>query len=160
MWLFIHAGFNVNPCQWKGPLLWYNTLWKKSYCKVITLQWRHMNVMTSQIKGKFNVYSTVYSSLHQKQKHQIVALLALCEGNQPITGGKCMHVTISLWLLMIKTDQFVFELVGELQDCFVNWCTVAQYLRLTTQNIPLFWKTRLRYANTTVVRRYFAKWFA
>ena len=44
-----------------------------------------MGVMASQITKVPIVYSTVYSGADQR-KHQSSALMALCEGNSPVTG--------------------------------------------------------------------------
>ena len=45
-----------------------------------------MNVIVSQITGNLTVCPTLCSG-YQQSKHQRSTLLALCEGNPPVTGG-------------------------------------------------------------------------
>ena len=49
-----------------------------------------MSAMTSKITGLTIVYSTIYSGTDQR-KHQSSALLALCEGNLPVTVESPAH---------------------------------------------------------------------
>ena len=51
-----------------------------------SLQWRHMDAMTSQITSNSAVRSTVCSGLHQR-KYQSPASLDHLERNTPVTGG-------------------------------------------------------------------------
>ena len=53
----------------------------------LILQWRHMSVVQSQITIHSSVFSRAYSGWWQQQKNQSTALLALCEGNPPVTDG-------------------------------------------------------------------------
>ena len=49
-----------------------------------TLQWRHVSVMASQITGISTICLTAFSG---SKWYQNFALLVLCEGNSPFTGG-------------------------------------------------------------------------
>ena len=66
-----------------------------------------MGEMASQFAILTIAYSAVYSGADQR-KYQSSALLAICEGNSPVTGesppppkgqyrGKCSHMTTSSW---------------------------------------------------------------
>ena len=50
------------------------------------LQWRHMDVMASQITGNYTVCSMLSSGVHQRE-HQNSVLLALCGGKRRAIDG-------------------------------------------------------------------------
>ena len=54
--------------------------------RLTTLQWCHMGAIASHITGRSGV---VFNSLFglTSEKHQKSTFMALCEGNQPVTGG-------------------------------------------------------------------------
>ena len=66
----------------KRPLYAYDAFHETMVCLSISLRWRHMNVMLSQIIGHSTVYLTGYADPNQIKSSS----LALCEGNSPVTG--------------------------------------------------------------------------
>ena len=72
---------------WFETLSW--SLWRHRNGKWNLLQWRHVNVMASQITGRSTVCPTDWSSWEQR-KHKSSALLTLCE-EPPVTSSYGGH---------------------------------------------------------------------
>ena len=78
-----------------------------------------MSVMASQITSPTIVYSAIYSGA-DKRKHQSSALLALCEGNSPVTGEFPTQWTSN-------AKMFPFDDVVMLCSClFPQWPHLSQ----------------------------------
>ena len=87
---------------------------------LISLKWRHLDIMTSQITANSTVCLTVCSAVHQR-KHQSSASLAFLSGIY--RWKKCFHLMMSSWWFLFSVCQ---NFLSVSLDLFIHILSLAK----------------------------------